>query len=330
MKELINPTIVSTLMARDYKGVGTYDIKEKTLTFRGGKNMKQYVVRRLTPLECERLQAFPQERMIDLSKMTKDEYIAYAILNGDIIVDAENGKVFRTRGPGGVKLSEPQELKGNECNGYLVSQITCNGTKLTCRLHRVIWISKYGVIPEGKVIDHINNNKKDNRISNLQLLTQKENSHKASLDGLYATGEDSKVSKLSEKQRNEIAFLYNVSDVTIRKLAEIYGISKSRVGQIVKEIGWTDIGEWVDSNGKTRQSSDTNRYKALGNSICCAAWVDILKGIAENCPHKSMASLFDGIGGFPLIWSRDCDGSILWGSEIEPFCIAVTKKHFGE
>lgn len=94
--------------------------------------------------------------------------------------------------------------------------------------------------------------------------------------------------------------------------------------------GWTDIGEWVDSNGKTRQSSDTNRYKALGNSICCAAWVDILKGIAQNCPHKTMASLFDGIGGFPLIWSRDCDGSILWASEIEPFCIAVTKKHLGD
>lgn len=43
-----------------------------------------------------------------------------------------------------------------------------------------------------------------------------------------------------------------------------------------------------------------------------------------------MASLFDGIGGFPLIWERlNGVGSCLWASEIEEFPIAVTKKRFG-
>ena len=41
-----------------------------------------------------------------------------------------------------------------------------------------------------------------------------------------------------------------------------------------------------------------------------------------------MASLFDGIGGFPLIWER-LGGKCLWASEIEEFPIAVTKYHFG-
>ena len=71
-------------------------------------------VRRLTPLECERLQGFPSELKLDVSKMTKDEYIAYNILEGNIIVDAEAGKVFRTRGPGGVKLEKPQEMSGSD------------------------------------------------------------------------------------------------------------------------------------------------------------------------------------------------------------------------
>lgn len=31
--------------------------------------------------------------------------------------------------------------------------------------------------------------------------------------------------------------------------------------------GWTEIGEWVDSKGKTRSTSDGARYKALGNSF---------------------------------------------------------------
>ena len=36
-----------------------------------------------------------------------------------------------------------------------------------------------GTIPRGKVIDHINNIRDDNRLSNLQLLTRKENNKKA-------------------------------------------------------------------------------------------------------------------------------------------------------
>ena len=45
----------------------------------------------------------------------------------------------------------------------------------------------------------------------------------------------------------------------------------------------------------------------------------------------TMGSLFDGIGGFPLIWEQmNGKGSCLWASEIEEFPIAVTKFHFGE
>ena len=45
----------------------------------------------------------------------------------------------------------------------------------------------------------------------------------------------------------------------------------------------------------------------------------------------TMGSLFDGIGGFHLIWMQlNGWNSIKWASEIEPFCIAVTKRHFGD
>jgi DNA (cytosine-5)-methyltransferase 1 len=94
--------------------------------------------------------------------------------------------------------------------------------------------------------------------------------------------------------------------------------------------GWTDIGEWTDSKGKKHKPADSPRYKALGNSIAIPTWIDILQGIAELVPEKTMGSLFDGIGGFPLIWERLCGGKAVWASEIEEFCIAVTKRHFPE
>lgn len=43
----------------------------------------------------------------------------------------------------------------------------------------------------------------------------------------------------------------------------------------------------------------------------------------------TLGSLFDGIGGFPLAAQR-CGIRALWASEIEPNCIAVTKRHFPE
>lgn len=43
----------------------------------------------------------------------------------------------------------------------------------------------------------------------------------------------------------------------------------------------------------------------------------------------TLGSLFDGIGGFPLAAQR-CGIRALWASEIEPNCIAITKRHFPE
>ena len=95
--------------------------------------------------------------------------------------------------------------------------------------------------------------------------------------------------------------------------------------------GWTDIGEWVDSNGKKHKEADSPRYKALGNSIALPPWKWVLKRLCA-CYERdaTMASLFDGIGGFPYIWEQlNGKGSCLWASEIEEFPMAVTKVRFG-
>ena len=95
---------------------------------------------------------------------------------------------------------------------------------------------------------------------------------------------------------------------------------------------WTDIGEWRDSKGKLRKDADSPRYKALGNSIALPFWDFLAKRIsAQYLRPVTMGSLFDGIGGFPLVFERhNGKGTARWASEIEEFPIAVTKLRFGE
>lgn len=92
---------------------------------------------------------------------------------------------------------------------------------------------------------------------------------------------------------------------------------------------WTDIGDWVDEKGKTHKCSDAARYKAIGNGIAVPPWLWVLSRLNQFCEDKTMASLFDGVGTFPMIWSfLNGKENCVWSSEIEPFPIAVSKYHF--
>lgn len=96
---------------------------------------------------------------------------------------------------------------------------------------------------------------------------------------------------------------------------------------------WTDIGEWVDSKGKKhKESSDTARYKALGNSIALPFWFYLLRRISAQYERPAtLGSLFDGISGFPACWAKvNGPQNCLWSSEVEEFPIAVCRKHFGD
>jgi DNA (cytosine-5)-methyltransferase 1 len=135
----------------------------------------------------------------------------------------------------------------------------------------------------------------------------------------------------------------NVSDNTDTRTPNIV-VHNDKLNSIVRRLtpkecerlqgypdDWTNIGDWTDSKGKVHKLCDSPRYKAIGNSIALPFWEwmaeRMLNELGEENP--TMGSLFDGIGGFPLVYSRHgC--TPVWASEIEEFPIAVTKKHFPE
>lgn len=79
---------------------------------------------------------------------------------------------------------------------------------------------------------------------------------------------------------------------------------------------------WTDIPG----ASDSARYKALGNSIALPFWEHLAHRFAQYGMVRTIGSLFDGIGGFPLVFKR-AGAETKWTSEIEPFCEQVVKYH---
>lgn len=108
---------------------------------------------------------------------------------------------------------------------------------------------------------------------------------------------------------------------------QIRVLSKTPIGSHEEERYY-----YVDSDGKEKECTDSNRYKALGNSIALPQWWWLENKMKPYLPeHATLGSLFSGIGGFDLTW--ECaygPHTAKWESEIEPFPIAVCRQHFGD
>lgn len=88
------------------------------------------------------------------------------------------------------------------------------------KVHRVIYETFVGEIPEGYEIDHINTNKTDNRLENLQIVTHKENMN----------------NPLTRKHTSEVKNGHVVTEDTKKKISKTKkGIVKSEFGKKFKE-----------------------------------------------------------------------------------------------
>ena len=150
---------------------------------------------------------------------------------------------------------------------------------------------------------------------------------------------DKEMYNAGEKMSGEPLARYDEVAPTVREDSHPSGVCTSVVRRLTPlecerlqgfPDGWTDIGEWTDSKGKKHKDADSPRYKALGNSIALPFWAWLARRICAQYERPmTMGSLFDGIGGFPLVFER-AGARAVWASEIEEFPIAVTKLRFPE
>lgn len=169
------------------------------------------------------LKAFQNEDKINKICIGPSEVI-YSCLAENFITASENGTVFSNR-----------FLKnlGCESKGYLVCTIHYKGIRKQVKIHQIIWIAFKGLVPSGMIIDHINRKRTDNRLENLRLVTQKENSK----NRRSYNGGNNPAAILCQDEVNEIRSLHRFG-FSYADLANAYSISKSLIAAIIRGEVW--------------------------------------------------------------------------------------------
>lgn len=102
--------------------------------------------------------------------------------------------------------------------------------------HRLVWESRKGPIPFGKVIMHKCDIRSCVKFSHLNLGTQKENIYDCIKKGRRGI-----VNKLTIKEVKKIRKLYANGDFYQYELAKMFGVSSPNISYIIRNIIWKDI-----------------------------------------------------------------------------------------
>lgn len=115
--------------------------------------------------------------------MRLEPFIPSLIAGGHLRVDFSSGEIFSS------KSNTPQKPLGAiTAKGYLRVCITVDGCQAHALAHRIVWIAKYGQLPDGAQIDHIDGVKTNNRVANLDAVSGAENMARAAKSGLTNGG----------------------------------------------------------------------------------------------------------------------------------------------
>jgi HNH endonuclease/Helix-turn-helix domain len=138
-------------------------------------------------------------------------------------------------------------LKPANRNGYAGVTLSVYNQTRTFSVHRLMWEAFNGRIPDGMQINHINGDKMDNRLENLELCTPQENHlhmrHVLRRNQVVPPPKQGSVhphSKLTEEQVLQIRKLYS-EGMTGAAIARLFGLTKSTACRIVKRKAWTHI-----------------------------------------------------------------------------------------
>ena len=158
------------------------------------------------------------------------EYEGYQVSNLGRVKSLERFK----KGKNGSSVPVKEKiLKPQLVYGYYQVGLHKNSIQKFYLVHRLVWETFNGTIPEGLQVNHINEVKSDNRLSNLNLMTAKENTN-------YGTGIKRRAKKLSK-----VVLQFTLDNILVKEYASTH--------QVERELGFAHANISACCNGKYKQ-----------------------------------------------------------------------------
>jgi predicted XRE-type DNA-binding protein len=131
--------------------------------------------------------------------------------------------------------------KKSKCGYYRVGLVDQFGNQKFLSIHRLVLITFHGLHESKNQVNHINGDKSDNRLENLEWVSCSENQKHAHSIGLKCQkGENHAQARLTSKDVIEIRNLIN-QGIKQRIIAEKYGVKRSYISEIKIRRRWNHI-----------------------------------------------------------------------------------------
>ena len=144
-----------------------------------------------------------------------------------------------------------RKVKGRELkltlkpDGYLDVMLCKDGKMLKCKVHRLVATTFLENTDDKRTVNHIDGNKINNRVDNLEWATDSEQQKHACVNGLKVPtkGEQHGRAKLTKSKVREIRErrAINPKVWTLTMLAEEYGVSPQHISNIIHRKTWSHV-----------------------------------------------------------------------------------------
>lgn len=126
--------------------------------------------------------------------------------------------------------------------GYPCVSLTMKPKNIFVTVHKLVAHEFIGKRPEGYQINHIDGNKINNCVENLEYVTPAQNIKHAVKNGLTPKGEKASGAKISDKKAIEIRKVYaQVKSMT--RISEMFNLSRPAIRQLIYGQTWKHLGD---------------------------------------------------------------------------------------
>jgi len=154
---------------------------------------------------------------------------------------SSNGEIYTPNWKGGKtgKIMKPAPDPFGYLRTVLVDD---NGKNTTVKVHRIIAQTFIPNENDLKEVNHLNGNKSDNRVENLEWVSRKQNMIHAFQNGLQNNrGINNPISKLTEQDVIEIRAKFMPRIYGRKELAMEYNVKESTIKDVILRKSWSHI-----------------------------------------------------------------------------------------